>query len=209
MTRIVVSLDVPTAAEACRAARALGAAGAAVRVGPRLLHRVGPAVVATMHSDVEVMVDARIGGDSGEVAAGARALAALGARWVTVDGAIGGSAVQAAGAAVAEYGAGLFATTVPPEAPDPPSGRGKAVSALAQRLADTGIAAVLGTVNDIGVVVQVAPTIPVVVFDARSTEDVANALGRGALAVVIGFGIAEGVDPAAAVAPYIAAAQAA
>ncbi len=209
MTRLVVSLDVPTAAEACRAARALGAAGAGVRVGPRLLNRVGPSVVATMHPEVEVLVDARIGGSCGEVAAGTRALGALGARWITVEGAIGPAAVAAAAEAAGEYGASLMATTVPPEAPDPPGGRGRAVSALAQVLSETGIAAVLGMAQDVGVVVQVAPTIPVVVFGAESTAEVTDALARGALAVVIEAGVARAVDPAAAAAPYIEAARAA
>lgn len=205
MTRLMVSLDLPTAAEARRAARALGAVGAGVRVGPRLLHRVGPAVVATLRSDAEVLVDARIGGSCGEVAAGTRALAALGARWITVDGAIGVETLAAAAEAVGKYGAALVATTVPPEAPDPPGGRGKTVSALAQALASTGIAAVLGTVQDVGVVVQVAPAIPVVVCGAGSTVEVTDALVRGALAVVVEGGIARAVDPAAAVAPYIEA----
>ena len=209
MTRLVVSLDVPTAAEALRAARALSVTGAGVRLGPRLLNRVGPAVVATMYPDLDVMVDARIGGSSGEVAAGARALAALGARWITVEGGIGPEAVAAAADAVAEYGADLVATTVPPEAPDPPGGRGRVVSSLAQSLAATGVAAVLGVAQDVGVVVQVAPAIPVIVFGAVSTAEVTDVLERGALAAVIMDGIARAVDPAAAVAPYIEAAQAA
>ena len=209
MTRLVVSLDVPTATEARRVTRVLGTAGAGVRVGPRLLHRVGPAVVATLHSDAEVLVDARIGGSCGEVVAGARALAALGARWITVDGAAGVETLTAAAEAVGKYGAALVATTVPPEATDPPGGRGKAVSALAQSLASTGIAAVLGIAQDVGVVVQVAPAVQVVVCGAESTVEVTDALAKGALAVVVEAGIARAVDPATAVAPFIEATRAA
>ncbi len=207
MIQLLVTLDVSTGVQARRAARSLGAAGVGVRVGPRLLNRVGPAVVATMRSETEVMVDARISGSFEEVAAGARALATLGARWITVEGSIGPEAVLAAVAAVGEYGAGLLATTVAPEAPDPPGGRGRAVSAIAQTLAKTGIVAVLGVVEDVGVVAQVTPTIPVVVFGVRSTVDVSDILARGASAVVIEAGIAEAADPAAAAAPYIEAAR--
>lgn len=203
MNRIVVSLDVPTATEARRVARSVGEAGAGVRIGPRLLNRVGPAVIATVQSEAEVLADARIGGSPTEVVAAVRALASLGANWVTVDGAIGPDAIAAAAEVVATYGAALLATTVPPEAPDPPGGRGKAVSALAQGLAGTRIAAVLGVAGDVGVVVQVAPGLPVVVYQAASVPEVSDALTKGALAVVVDAGIARAADPAAAVAPYL------
>ncbi len=207
MNRLVVSLDVPTATEARRVARSVGEAGVGVRIGPRLLNRVGPAVIATVRSEAEVLADARIGGTPTEVVAAVRALASLGASWVTVDGAIGPVATAAAAEVVATYGAALLATTVPPEAPDPPGGRGKAVSGLAQGLADTRIAAVLGLVGDVGVVVQVAPGLPVVVYEAVSVAEVAEALSKGALAVVVDAGIARAADPAAAVAPYVEVAR--
>ena len=209
MTRIVVSLDVPTAAEALRSGRALGEAGAAVRVGPRLLNRVGPAVVAILRPHAPVLADPRIGGSHGEVLAGARALAALGAHWITVDGAVGAETLAAASDVVGKYGAELVATTVPPEAPDPSGGRGKAVSTLARAVASTGIAAVLGTAQDVGVVVQVAPMILVVVCGTESAAGVTEVLAGGALTVVVEAGIARAVDPAAAAAPYIEAALAA
>ena len=209
MNRLVVSLDVPTATEARRVARSVGEAGVGVRIGPRLLNRVGPAVIATVRSEAEVLADARIGGTPTEVVAAVRALASLWASWVTVDGAIGPVATAAAAEVVATYGAALLATTVPPEAPDPPGGRGKAVSGLAQGLADTRIAAVLGLVGDVGVVVQVAPGLPVVVYEAVSVAEVAEALSKGALAVVVDAGIARAADPADAVAPYVEVARAA
>ncbi|MEE8497530.1 MAG: orotidine 5'-phosphate decarboxylase / HUMPS family protein [Acidimicrobiia bacterium] len=209
MNRLVVSLDVPTATEARRVARAVGEAGVGVRIGPRLLNRVGPAVIATVRSEAEVLADARIGGSPTEVVAAARALASLGASWVTVDGAIGPGAIAAAVDVVATYGAALLATTVPPEAPDPPGGRGKAVSGLAQILAASRIAAVLGLAGDVGVVVQVAPGLPVVVYEAVSVPEVADALSKGALAVVVDAGIARAADPAAAVAPYVEVTRAA
>lgn len=209
MNRLVVSLDVPTATEARRVARAVGEAGAGVRIGPRLLSRVGPAVIATVHSDADVLADARIGGSPAEVVAAARALASLGASWVTVDGAIGPDAAAAAAEVVASYGAALLATTVPPEAPDPPGGRGKAVSVLAQGLAASRIAGVIGLAGDVGVVVQVAPDLPVVVYEAASVPEVADALEKGALAVVVDAGIARAADPAAAVAPFAEVARAA
>ncbi len=209
MMQLIVSLDLPTATEAQRVARAVGEAGAAVRIGPRLLNRIGPAVVATMRSDVEVLVDARISGSAGEVAAGARALAAIGASWVTVDGAVGPQGVGAAVDVAATYGAAVLATTLPPEAPAPPGGRGKVVSAIAQRLASSGIAAFVGLAQDVGVVVQVAPDVPVVVYDATTAAEVTGALTKGAIAVVVEAGIARAVDPAAAAAPFIDAARAA
>lgn len=209
MTRLVVTLDLPTAGEARRAARALGGAGVGVRVGPPLLNKIGPAVVATMHADAAVLADARIGGSSAEVAAGVRALASFGARWVTIDGAHEPDSVAAAAAAARAYGTGLIATTVPPEAPDPPGGRGKAVSAIARELASAGLAAFLGTVQDVGVVAQAAPSVPVLVCGATTAADVMDALARGALAVVVESGISRAADPAAAVGPYVEATRAA
>jgi orotidine-5'-phosphate decarboxylase len=207
--RLVVTLDLPTAIEARRAAQALGSAGAAVRVGARLLNRVGPAVVATLYADADVMVDTRISGAPVEVIAAARSLATLGARWISVEGAVGLEGVEQAAAAVGAHGAGLVATTVSPEAPDPHGARGRAVSVAARELASSGVAALLGTVQDIGVVAQAAPEVPVVVVGAETPAEVADALGRGALAVVVESGIARAADPAAAVAPFVEAAQAA
>jgi orotidine-5'-phosphate decarboxylase len=205
--RLVVALDLPTAIEARRAAQAIGSTGAAVRVGARLLNRVGPAVVATLYADADVMVDTRISGAPAEVIAAARSLATLGASWITVDGAVGSDGVAQAAAAVRAYGAELVATTVSPEAPDPHGGRGKAVSLAARGLASSGVTALLGTVQDIGVVAQAAPDVPVVVIGAETPGEVADALGRGAAAVVVESGIARAADPAAAVAPYVEAAQ--
>ena len=207
MRRLVVTLDLPTAIEARRAAQTIGSAGAAVRVGARLLNRVGPAVVATLYTDAEVMVDTRISGAAVEVIAAVRSLATLGACWITVDGAVGSEGVAQAAAAVRAYGAGLVATTVSPEAPDPHGARGRAVSLAARDLAACGVAALLGKVQDIGVVAQAAPDVPVVVVGAETPDDVADALGRGALAVVVEAGIARAADPAAAVAPFVEAAQ--
>ena len=207
MRRLVVTLDLPTAIEARRAAQALGATGVAVRVGARLLNKVGPAVVATLHADADVLVDARIAGSATEVVAAARSLATLGARWVTVDGAVGPDGVADAAAAVRAYGAGLVATTVSPEAPDPNGGRGRTVSLAARGLASSGVAALLGTAQDIGVVAQAAPQVPVVVMGAETPDDVADALERGALAVVVESGIARSADPAIAVAPFVEAAR--
>lgn len=207
MRRLVVTLDLPTAIEARRAAQALGAAGVAVRVGARLLNKVGPAVVATLHADADVLVDARIAGPASEVIAAARSLATLGACWMTVDGAVGPDGVTEAATAVRAYGAALVATTVSPEAPDPNGGRGKAVSLAARGLASSGVVALLGTAQDIGVVAQAAPHVPVVVMGAETPDDVADALERGALAVVVESGIARAADPVMAAAPFVEAAR--
>jgi len=176
-------------------------------VGARLLNRIGPGVVTTLYADAGVLVDARISGAQGEVVAAARSLATLGAGWITVDGSVGPEGIAEATEAVQPYGAALVATTVPPEAPDPNGGRGRAVSLAARGLASSGVVALLGTVQDIGVVAQAAPDLPVVVLGAETPDDVADALQRGALAVVVESGIARAVDPAAAAAPFVEAAQ--
>jgi len=62
-------------------------------------------------------------------------------------------------------------------------------------------------VDDVGVVVQVAPGLPVVVYEAVSVAEVAEAPSKGALAVVVDAGLARAADPAAAVAPYVEVAR--
>ncbi len=203
MTRLLLSLDMPTAAEAVLAARSLVSCGVAVRVGPRLLSRVGPGVIASLQAFLPVLADARLSGAVREVGAAARSLAALGAAWVTVDGTMEAAGLTGTLSAVRRHGSKVYATTVPPEAAEPDSGRGRAVSLRTRSIAGTGIAGVLGTTPDLGVVAQVAPDLDVVVFGADSPEEVRDAVVRGAGAVVVDGRIASAADPARAIQPYI------
>ncbi len=204
MTQLLVSLDVPTAAEAVRTARTLADADCAARVGPRLLNRVGPGVIAGVRAFLPVMADARLNGSTAEVRAAAQSLVGHGASWVTVAGSLGTPGVVAAVEAASRRGANVYATTVPPEAPED-QGRGREVSRRARALADSGVAGVLGTIGDIGVVVQVASALGVVVLGAESPADVREASVRGATAVVVNDGIARSADPVRALRPHLLA----
>ena len=207
MNRLIISLDVPSAIEARRAARALSSTGVGVRLGPRLLHRVGPSVIAAIRQDTPVFADARISGSDGELLAAARSLAAVGARWISVEGQMGPDVVRGAVEGVAAYGASIVIVTVAPEAADPPGGRGRSVSAVSRALADSGAFGFLGLVSDIGVVAQTAPSIPVMVFDADTPESVGDALSRGAGATIVDAGVGRASDPARAVAAFVEAAR--
>lgn len=208
MNRLVVSLDLPTAVEARRAARSLSPTGVAVRLGPRLLNRVGPSVIAAIRQDTPVFADARMSGSVGEVVAAVRSLAAVGARWISVDGQMGAAAIKGAADGAAAYGASVLVVTVAPEAVDPGGGRGRAVSAISRSLAESGAVGFLGLMSDIGVVAQTAPSIPVLVFDADTPEAVSDALHRGAGAAVVDAGIARSSDPARAAEVFVEAARA-
>jgi orotidine-5'-phosphate decarboxylase len=200
--RFFLSLDVPTASEALTAARAAGAAGWGVRVGSRLLSRVGPPVVTSLQSAAPVLVDARLGGSAREAAAAARSFAALGAGWVTVDGRLGDELLASVADSLEPRGASIVAVTIPPEAPDPREGRGKAVSTIARDLDGRPVTAVLGQIGDIGVIDQVAPGLGVVVIGTAGVDEAADALARGAVAVIVDDGIARSPDPASALSAY-------
>jgi orotidine-5'-phosphate decarboxylase len=207
VNRLIISLDVPSATEARRAARALSSTGVGVRLGPRLLHRVGPSVIAAIRPDAAVFADARISGSDGEMLAAARSLAAVGARWISVEGQMGPDAVRGAVEGVASYGASIVTVTVAPEAIDPPGGRGRSVSAASRTLADSGVVGFLGVVADIGVVAQTTPSIPVMVFDVDTPEAVGDALSRGAGAAIVDAGVGRASDPARAVTEFVEAAR--
>lgn len=185
MTRLVVSVGATTATEALRAGRVIGRSGAAVRVGPRLLMRAGPSVIAALHPTADVFADARLGGNRAEVRSAALSLAGFGARWISLDGSAEPGTVTDAAAALKPYGAEVLATTVPPEAPDPAGGRGRAVSAAVRRLGSATLLGVLGRSADVGVVAQVRQDVGVFVFAAGEATEVADASERGALAVVV------------------------
>lgn len=205
MTRIFVDLNVASAGEALAVVRSVASAGVGVRVGPRLLARVGPLVVAALHEEAPVLADARISGSASESTAAAKSLAELGASVVTVDGRVGLDALDGSVTAAGPFGCSIAATTVLPGAPEPPSGRGKAVASVVRSIGASQVELVVGESIDIGVVAHVAAHLRVVVFGIDQVEQAADARRRGAAAIVVGAGVARAADPSLAVMPFIEA----
>ena len=217
---ILVALDVATAEEAVRLARALVPHVGGFKVGLELLMGPGPAVVAAVAAlGKPVFADAKLHDIPSTAEKAARQLGRLGARWVTVH-ASGGSRMMAAAAKGLEDGAagrssGLLAVTV-------------LTSLTAEDLTETGIAGspgrqtarlaklaagapcegVVCAPSELGVIAQVAPHLLKVTpgirppgsgaDDQRRTATPAEAVGRGADYLVIGRPILRATDPVAA-----------
>jgi len=216
--RIIVALDLRTAEEAVRLARALADYVAGFKVGLGLLHGPGPGLVGTLARLGPVLADAKLHDIPSQVRAAARRLGEYGARWVTAHASGGVEMLQAAteGLAAGAGGreSGVLAVTVLTSIDAPAAsalfGRspGDLTSRLAKRAAEAGVEGVVCSPKELGVVAQVAPGLLRVTpgirpegspaGDQRRTATPAEARARGADFLVVGRPITADPDPVAA-----------
>jgi len=222
---ILVALDVGTAEEAVRLAKALAPYAGGFKVGLELLMGPGPAVVAALAAlGKPVFADAKLHDIPTTVARAARQLGRLGARWVTVHAA-GGSRMLRAAVMGLEEGAGgrpagVLAVTVltSMSADDLAEGGvsgtpGRQTARLAKLAGSAGCEGVVCSPEEIGVIAQVAPDLLKVTPGIRppgtSTDDQrriaspAEAIKRGADYLVIGRPILQAPDPGAAIRSFL------
>jgi orotidine-5'-phosphate decarboxylase len=218
--RILVALDLATAEDAVRLARAVAPHVGGFKVGLGLLYGPGPATVAAVAEvGKPVFADAKLHDIPSQVERAARRLAALGARWITAHAAGGVAMLEAAveGAAAASTGTGILAVTVltslngsDVERLAPGSSPGKLTSRLTRSAAEAGCEGVICSARELGVVSQVAPQLRkvtpgirppgVAAGDQERTMAPAEAIARGADYLVIGRPITGASDPVAAAA---------
>jgi len=218
--RILVALDVPTAEEAVRLARAVAPHVGGFKIGLGLLFGPGPATVAAVAEiGKPVFADAKLHDIPSQVERAARRLAALGARWITAHAAGGVAMLEGAvsGAAGAATGSGILAVTVltslggaDVERMAPGSTPGKLTSRLTRSAHEAGCEGVICSARELGVVAQVAPDLlkvtpgirpaGVATGDQERTMTPAEAVARGADYLVIGRPITGADDPVAAAA---------
>ena len=217
---ILVALDVNTAEEAVRLAKALSPDVGGFKVGLELMMGPGPAVVATLATlGKPVFADAKLHDIPTTVGRAARQLGRLGARWVTVHAAGGSrmlrSAVEGLQEGAGGRPAGILAVTVLTSmtgddlAEAGMSGTpGRQTARLARLAAAAGCEGVVCSPEELGVVAQVAPGLLRVTpgirlagtetHDQSRTADPAEAIKRGADYLVVGRPIVRASDPGAA-----------
>jgi orotidine-5'-phosphate decarboxylase len=113
----IVALDVPTAADALRMARALGSRCRFYKVGSELFTAAGPSVVRALREEVgaDVFLDLKFHDIPTTVAGAVRGAARLGARLLTVHATGGSPMLEAARRAASDEageGCGVLAVTV-------------------------------------------------------------------------------------------------
>ncbi len=217
---ILVALDVSTAEEAVRLAKALAPHVGGFKVGLELLMGPGAAVVAALAAlDRLVFADAKLHDIPTTVGRAARQLGRLGARWVSVH-ASGGSRMLEAAAEGLNEGAGgrpaglLGVTVLTSLAGEDLTEAGVSVSPgrqtarLAKLAAAGGCEGVVCSPAELGVIAQVAPQLLKVTpgirpsgtpaDDQRRTASPREALERGADYLVIGRPILRDPDPGSA-----------
>jgi orotidine-5'-phosphate decarboxylase len=199
---LLVALDVRSAEEAVRLARALAGKVAGFKVGLGLLHGPGPGLVGALARLGPVFADAKLHDIPSQVQAAARRLGEYGARWVTAH----------AGGREAGILAVTVLTSIDAAASSALFGRtpGELTSRLAKRAAEAGVEGVVCSPKELGVVVDVAPgllrVVPGIrpagaaVHDQRRTATPAEALARGAHLLVVGRPVIGAPDPVEAVA---------
>ena len=216
--RVIVALDLHTAEEAVRLARALADYVAGFKVGLGLLHGPGPGLVGTLARLGPVLADAKLHDIPSQVKAAAQRLGEYGARWVTAHAAGGVEMLQSAAAGLSagagEREAGILAVTVLTSLDAAGTtalfGRspGELTSRLAKAAARAGVEGVVCSPKELGVVAGVAPGLRRVTpgirpegaasDDQRRTATAAEAVARGADLLVVGRPITNAPDPVAA-----------
>lgn len=116
MNRVLVALDVPTAAEALALAETLQPHVGGFKIGLELLMGEGPAIVSQVAAlGSPVFVDAKLHDIPNTVGRAAERLGSMGARWVTVHASGGSEMVRVASEALNESSGGtggVLAVTV-------------------------------------------------------------------------------------------------
>jgi orotidine-5'-phosphate decarboxylase len=217
---ILVALDVNTAEEAVRLAKALSPEVGGFKVGLELLMGPGPGVVASLAAlGRPVFADAKLHDIPTTVGRAARQLGRLGARWVTAHAAGGTRMLRSAVEGLAEGAggrpAGILAVTVLTSmtaedlAEAGVSGTpGRQTARLARLATSAGCEGVVCSPEELGVIAQVAPALLKVTpgirppgtetHDQSRTASPAEAIRRGADYLVIGRPIVRASDPGAA-----------
>lgn len=217
---IIVALDLPEARPAIELARKLVPHVGAFKVGLELLMGPGPAVVAAVAAlGKPVFADAKLHDIPNTVGRAARALGAVGARWVTVHGTGGTAMLEAAASGLKEGAAGhesgilvitvLTSLSAADVAAVGFTGTpGRQVARIARLAASSGAEGVVCSVKELGDVAQVAPDLVRVTPGIRSHSDThddqsrvatpVEAVRRGADWIVVGRALTRARDPAAA-----------
>jgi orotidine-5'-phosphate decarboxylase len=218
--QVVVALDVATAAEAIRLARAVEPHVGGFKVGLQLLHGPGPGVVGALARIGPVMVDAKLHDIPTQVERAASRLGEYGARWVTVHGSGGAEMLDAAVAGLerATGGAGRVLVETVLTSLDAAGTAavglgnrpGRVVARLARLAAAAGAEGVFCATRELGDVAQVAPGLLRVTSgirpggplddDQRRVATPEEARERGADLLVVGRPIIDAADPAGAAA---------
>lgn len=222
---IIAALDVDSAEEAVRLARAVAPHVGAFKVGLGLLHSVGPGVAtALVDLGKPVFADAKLHDIPTQVGAAARRLGRLGVRWVTAHVSGGEKMLRAAQEGLAEASggyAGILGVTVLTSLGQPDLAAvgiantpGKLVSKMARVAAAAGCEGIVCSPQELAVVGTVAPELLRVTPGVRpagtGTGDQTRvmtpqqAIERGADWLVIGRPITSAFDPAAAAATILA-----
>jgi len=218
---IIVALDLPTAEEAVRLAKAVAPHVGAFKIGLGLLHGPGPGTIdALVRLGLPVFADAKLHDIPSQVEAAAERLGRHGARWVTAHVGGGEAMLTAAvtglrrGAGTAE--AGILGVSVLTSLREVDLQRlgidrspGQLVSRMAKVAAEAECEGLVCSPLELNVVRQAAPSLVRVTPGIRarmSADDQArvssanDAIARGATYLVIGRPITESDDPAAAAA---------
>ena len=222
---VLVALDVASAEQAVRLAKAVAPHVGGFKVGLGLLHGPGPGTVATLAAlGKPVFADAKLHDIPSQAEAAAAQLGRVGARWVTAHVGGGQAMLEAAVAGLARGAAGpagilgVSVLTSLDEASLAAVGivatPGKLVSRMARVASRAGCEGLVCSPLELGVVATVAPELvkvtPGIRFEAgsddqRRTATPHEALERGATWLVVGRPITRATDPAAAAADLDAA----
>jgi orotidine-5'-phosphate decarboxylase len=218
---VIVALDLGSAEEAVRLARAVAPHVGGFKIGLGLLHGPGPATIGALAAlGKPVFADAKLHDIPTQVGAAARRLGEHGARWVTIHASGGAAMVEAAveGLAAGNPAAGVLAVTVLTSLDDAdltavgiPATPGKLVSRMAQVAAAARCEGVVCSPRELGIVGEVAPELRRVTpgirpagtsggDDQARTATPAEAIGFGADLLVVGRPITAAPDPAEAAA---------
>jgi orotidine-5'-phosphate decarboxylase len=228
---VLVALDVPTAEQAVRLAKAVEPHVGGFKIGLGLLHGPGPALTSALVGlGLPVFVDAKLHDIPSQVGAAARRLGRLGARWVTAHVGGGIPMLQAVVEGLGETSggsAGVLGVTVLTSLDEAALAAvgiaatpGKLVSRMARAAARADCEGLICSPRELQVVTTVAPGLLRVTPGIRPAGVAAGdqarvatpqaAIERGADWLVVGRAITAAPDPvaaAAAIAADVAAAK--
>lgn len=218
---IIVALDLATAEDAVRMAKAVAPHVGGFKIGLGLLHGPGPATIAALAElGRPVFADAKLHDIPSQVEMAAERLGHWGARWVTAHLSGGPAMVHAAVAGLARGSgetAGILGVSVLTSLDDAALASvgiaatpGKLVSRMARVAERSGCEGVVCSPRELSIVADVAPGLAKVTPGIRpaehdrATDDQARvatpeqAIAHGATYLVVGRPITRAADPAAA-----------